>query len=370
MAIPTLRPAVGADEADAVRRVLESRWLGMGNLTQEFESRLAGLVGTRHVVAVSSGTAALHAALVTLGVSPGEEVVVPSLTFVGCAQAVVAAGATPVFCEVRPESVTIDAEDAARRITPRTRAILAVDYAGFICEEIDAVVELARGHDLLVVHDGAHAFGSASKGRPVGSLGDATCFSFDPVKNVTCGEGGAVATDDDELAERLRTFRNLGIPEGAWARRAAGRWEYGASEIGFRYMLPDLNAAIGLVQLDSLDERRERKRALLRGYRQALGDVQGLELLPGDVDSSFPFLCVARVEDGRRNELIEWLRLDGIAAGVHFVPIHLQPAFAGASLSVTEDVYARLVSLPFYDELTDADVERVAHSVRGFFANE
>src|SRR5262249_23242420 len=160
--------------------------------------------------------------------------------------------ARPVFCEVRPDSVSIDAEDAAQRITARTRAILAVDYAGFVCEDIDAVVELARRNDLLAVHDGAHALGSSSNGRPVGALGDATCFSFDPVKNVTCGEGGAVATDDDALVERLRTFRNLGIPDDAWGRRAAGRWEYGASEIGFRYMLPDLNAAIGLVQLDGL----------------------------------------------------------------------------------------------------------------------
>lgn len=348
--------------------MLESGWLGMGHLTQEFEGRLAEIVGARHVVAVSSGTAALHAVLVTLGVSPGDEVIVPSLTFVGCAQAVVAAGATPVFCEVRPETVTIDADDAARRITARTRAILAVDYAGFICEDIDAVVQLARAHDLFAVHDGAHALGSTSQGRLVGSLGGATCFSFDPVKNVTCGEGGAVATDDDALVERLRTFRNLGIPNDAWARRAAGRWEYGASEIGFRYMLPDLNAAIGLVQLDGFDERRERKRALLRGYREALAGIEGLELLNGDVDESFPFLCVARVEDGRRDELIEWLRRDSIAASVHFVPLHLQAAFGGGSLPVTEKVYAQLVSLPFFFELTDADVERVVDSVRGFFA--
>lgn len=364
--IPTLRPAVGAEEAEAVRRVLESRWLGMGELAREFERRLAEIVGARHVVAVSSGTAALHAALVTCGVAAGDEVVLPSLTFVGCAQAVVAAGAKPVLCEVRPETVTIDVEDAARRITSRTRAVLAVDYGGFICD-MDAVVELARAHDLIAVHDGAHAVGSTSKGRPVGTLGDVTCFSFDPVKNVTCAEGGAVATDDDALAERLRTFRNLGIPDDAWARRVAGRWEYGASELGFRYMLPDLNAAIGLVQLDRFDELRARKQALLRRYRHELQDVDGLELLPGDVDSSFPFLCAARVRDGTRDELIEWLRRDGIAASVHFVPIHLQPAFAGVSLPVTESLHAELISLPFFSELSDADVERVVRSVRGFF---
>jgi perosamine synthetase len=367
VSIPTLRPAVGPAEAEAVRRVLESRWLGMGHLTQELELGLAEVVGTRHVVAVSSGTAALHAALVTLGVGPGDEVIVPSLTFVGCAQAVAAAGATPVLCEVGPDTVTIDVEDAARRVTPRTRAILAVDYAGFV-SDMDAVSELARAHDVIALHDGAHALGSTYKGRPVGALGDATCFSFDPVKNVTCGEGGAVATDDDELAARLRTFRNLGIPDEAWGRRAAGRWEYGASEPGFRYMLPDLNAAIGLVQLDRFDELRERKRALLRRYRAALGDVDGLELLPGDIDSSFPFLCVARVGEGRRDELIDSLRRDGIAPSVHFVPIHLQAAFAGASLPTTERLYGELVSLPFFHEVSDAELDRVVASVRGFFA--
>ena len=365
--LPTLRPAVGAAEADAVRHVLESRWLGMGKLAAEFEHRLADVVGARHVVAVSSGSAALHTALAVAGLGPGDEVVVPSLTFVGCAQAVAAVGATPVFCEIRPDTVTIDVEDAARRITPRTRAILAVDYAGFPAD-MDGIAELARSSDLLLVHDGAHSLGSLYKGRPVGTLAPLTCFSFDPVKNVTCGEGGAVATDDERLAGRARAFRNLGLSDRPRGRRDNGQRDYDAGALGFRYQLPDLHAAIGLAQLERFDEFRERKRALLHAYRQGLADLDGLELLAGDVDSSFPFLCVVRVPDGRRDAVIEWLRDDGIAASVHFLPIHLQPAFAGQSLPVSESVYAGLLSLPLYTELADDDVERVIRSVRAFFA--
>jgi len=369
--IPIHRPAIGEAEIDAVRSVLESRWLGMGSRTVEFERRLCELLGVRHAVAVSSGSAALHLALAVVDLEQGDEVIVPSMTFVSCPQAVVAAGGRPVFCEVDPDTVTLDLADVARRITPRTRAVMPVHYGGFPCL-MDELIALAHEHDLIVVEDAAHAFGSEYRGRMVGSIGDLACFSFDPVKNITCGEGGAITTDDDRYAERLRLMRNLGVGRDSWSRREHGRpWYYEASGFGLRYHLTDVNAAIGLAQLDRFETLRARKRELLGRYRAGLEGLEGLELVAGEIETAFPFLCALRVGGGRRDELADWLETRGIQAWVHFVPSHLQPAFEGLSepLPVTEALYAELLTLPMYAELSDADVDRVVDDVRAFFAH-
>lgn len=369
--IPIHRPAIGEVEIEAVRSVLESGWLGMGSRTVEFERRLCELLGVQHAVAVSSGSAALHLALAVLGLEPGDEVIVPSMTFVSCPQAVVAAGGRPVFCEVDPHTVTLDLADVARRITPSTRAVMPVHYGGFPCQ-MDELLALAHEHDLTVVEDAAHAFGSEYRGRMVGSIGNLACFSFDPVKNITCGEGGAITTGDDERAERLRLMRNLGVGRDSWSRRGQGRpWYYEASDFGLRYHLTDVNAAIGLAQLDRLEELRARKRKLLGRYRRGLEGLDGIELIAGEIETAFPFLCALRVADGRRDELADWLETKGIQAWVHFVPSHLQPAFAGLSepLPVTEALYDELLTLPMYAELSDSDVDRVVKEVRVFFAS-
>jgi dTDP-4-amino-4,6-dideoxygalactose transaminase len=367
--IPIHRPAVGAAELEGVRRVLESRWLGMGSLAAEFERRVGELLGVPHVVAVSSGSAALHLALAVLDLRPGDEVLVPSMTFVSCPQAVLIAGGRPVFCEVDPDTVTLDLADARRRITQRARAIMPVHYGGFACN-LDEVVALAREHGLTVVEDAAHAFGSEYRGRMVGSGGDLACFSFDPVKNITCGEGGAVTTSDEAIAARLRLARNLGVSRDSWARRRDPRpWYYEAATLGFRYHLTDLNAAIGLAQLERFEELRARKRDLLRRYRAGLAGAAGVELIAGDVDTAFPFLCVLRVAGGRRDELAAALLERGIQAWVHFVPGHLQPAFeTGERLPVTEALYEELLTLPLYAELTDAEVDLVVAAVRSALA--
>jgi perosamine synthetase len=246
---------------------------------------------------------------------------------------------------------------------------MPVHYAGFPCELGD-LQKLAREHGFAIVEDAAHAFGSAYGDRMIGSIGDLTCFSFDPVKNITCGEGGAVTTDDDELARRVRLWRNLGVSRDSWSRRGELRpWYYEASATGLRSHLPDVNAAIGLVQLDRFDATRARKRALLRRYVDGLAGVDGVEPIAGDIDTAFPFLCAVRVVDGRRDGLLEHLARDGIQAWVHFVPSHHHPAFAdadGRSLPVTERLYGELLTLPLYAELTDEDADRVVASVRAF----
>jgi perosamine synthetase len=368
--IPIHRPGVGEREAEAVARVLESGWLGTGPVADELEARIAEIAGAEHVVAVSSGSAALHLAVLALDLQPGDEVVLPSLTHIAGPQAVLAAGGCLVFADVEPETANIDPEHVARLIGPRTRAVMPVHYAGFACR-MEELLALAAEHGLAVVEDAAHAFGSTYHGRPVGSLGDMTCFSFDPVKNITCGEGGAVTTNDADLAAAVASAANLGVESDSWRRREAAQpWQYEATRPGFRYQLSDVNAAIGLAQLETLDDMRERKRALLLRYREVLATIDGIEPLAGDVDTAFPFLCIARVGDGRRDDLADHLAREGIQAWVHFVPCHRQRAFSGGDedLPVTERLSEELLTLPLNHALAEDDVEVVLDAVRSFFA--
>jgi dTDP-4-amino-4,6-dideoxygalactose transaminase len=360
------RPTVGHAELDAVRAVLDSGWLGMGEVAREFERRIAELIGVSHVIGVSSGSAALHLAFAALALAPGDEVVLPSLTHVSCAHAVVAAGATPLFCDVGAETATLDPTSVVRAIGPRTRAIILVHYGGF-GSRVDDLVMVAHDHGLGIIEDAAHALGSHHDGRPLGSIGDLSCLSFDPLKNITCGEGGAIATSDAGLATQLRASRNLGIQTDSLERRRSETpWFYEAASTGMRYHLPDLNAAIGLAQLERFDERRARKQAIVRRYRDGLAEIDGIEALAGDIDVTFPFLCAARISGGRRDGVVEFLGAHGIQAWVHFVPCHLQPAFSAyaRSLPVTERLYGELVSLPLHADLDDADVDRVLAAIR------
>jgi len=368
--IPIHRPGVGEREADAVARVLESGWLGSGPVTEQFEEAIARLCDAGHVVCVSSGSAALHLAVLALELEPGDEVIVPSLTHVSGPLAVLAADGRPVFADVEVGTANLDPADVARRIGPRTRALMPVHYAGFGCR-MDELQAVAAEHGLAIVEDAAHAFGSTFRGRPIGSHGNLTCFSFDAVKNVTCGEGGAVATGDARQAASIRASANLGVAADSWRRRGDTRpWNYEAAGQGFRYQLSDLNAAVGLTQLDRLDDRRDRKRALLRRYRDGLEPIDGIEPLHGEIDAAYPFLCVVRVLGGRRDELAAHLARDGIQAWVHFVPCHHQPAFGAGhgELPVTDLLAGELLTLPLHHALTDDDVELVIDSVAAFVA--
>ena len=367
--ISVQRPSIGDTELQAVGRVFESAWLGMGALTKEFEDRLQPILGAKHVVAVNTGTSALHLALDSLGLSPGDEVVLPSLTFVAAVQAVVACRLRPVFCEVEPETLNLNVEDAMARVGPNTRVVMPVHYGGLPCD-MDLLLESARQRGLLVVEDAAHAFGSHYHGRPVGSLGDVTCFSFDPIKNITCGEGGAVTTDNDEIAARLIPRRILGIDNDTWSRYANRRnWFYHVTMPGYRYHMANINAAIGLEQLKRMDEFRARKLELVRLYDEALSGVDGLSLIRHDLNESFPFFYQVRVLGGRRDTLMEYLKELGVATGVHYIPNHIQPYFKEFSteLPITEQLFEEIMTLPLYVDLTDEDQMRVIDGVRSFF---
>jgi len=359
---------VGEAELAAVARVFESGWLGQGDVTRAFEAAVGERLGVAHLVAVSSGTAALHLALEALGLPAGSEVLLPSLTFVATPQAVLAAGLVPVFCEVDPWTLQIDLSDAARRVGPRTRAILPVHYGGAACP-VEELRALAARHDLRVVEDAAHAFGSSVDGQALGTLGDAGCFSFDPIKSLTCVEGGAVAISSGALAARVRQRRVLGMPADGWSRHTGTKgWHYDVSDRGYRAHLPNVNAAIGLAQLATFDEARARRQAIVRRYHRVLGEGSGL---PGirpvtqPSDAVCPFTYVVRVAGGRRDGLMTGLRARGIATAVEYVPNHIHSLFARPELTlpVTEGVFREILSLPLHAGLTDGEVDEVIEAV-------
>jgi perosamine synthetase len=359
--IPVSRPSVGEEELAAVRRVFASGWLGLGADVLEFEKAIGRFLGAPHVICTNTGTTALHLALDSLGIGPGDEVLVPSFTYVASAQAISATGARPVFCDIREENLNLDVEDAGRRLTPRTKAILPVHYRGIPCD-IDEIQELAAEHDLHVVEDAAHAFGSSSKGRPIGSFGEMACFSFDPIKNITCGEGGAVVFQDDGLLERLQQKRILGTDKDTWSRyRNERSWFYDVVTQGYRYHMSNINAAIGLVQLRRFDAMNRRKIEVARRYDEAFGNIDGV-VIPGNrgYEGIGLFAYMMRVRS-RRNELMDYLAARGVGSGVHYIPSHLFSFYhrEGLVLPVTEQVYREIISLPLFPDITDEEVERV-----------
>ena len=376
--IPTHRPAIGERELAAVGRVFESRWLGPGAATQAFEDALRDRLGVPHVVAVGSGTAALHLALEALDLPAGSAVLVPSLTFVASVQAILAARLTPLFCDVDVGTLQLDLDDCAVRLR-RARheggvvgAIMPVHFGGASCD-ISRLAALAEEHDLAIVEDAAHAFGSVHGGRALGTVGVAGCYSFDPIKNITCGEGGAIATASDTIAERLRAARTLGISSDGWSRHTgAASWSYTVESQGWRAHMPDMNAAIGLTQLARLPQFLERRQAIVSHYDRALAQVGGLTPVTRPNPDVCPFTYTVRVHEGRRDGLMAWLRGRGIGTLVEYIPNHLQPAFAAfrTSLPGSEHVFTEILSLPLYPELSDEDVDLVVQSVSDYLQDD
>lgn len=361
-------PDFGEAEALAARAAIESHWVGMGPRTEAFEAAIARRIGVRNVIATSSCTAALHLALAGLERDERDEVIVPSLTFAATIQAVRLAGYRPVFAEVESDTLTLDSRDVAGLLGPHIRAILPVHFAGYPCE-MEYLCDLASRFKVDVVADAAHAFGSTVRGIPVGRQGMATCFSFSSNKNISCGEGGAVVTESDALAARLRQLRFLGINRHTWERRDHEKpWYYAVTDTGFRYHMSDINAAIGLAQLERLEAFAERRRRIAATYDMALGDVPRTAPIKRDLKETIPNLYVLRVTDGLRDGLYASLREAGIICGVHYVPNHQQPAFAEfkRSLPVTEELANQVISLPLHTRLQPDQVGRVIGAVRRF----
>lgn len=362
--MPTARPDMGMDEVRAVEEVINSGWLGQGPKVDEFEGRLRDFLGASYAIAVASGTAALYLALRASGIGKGAEVLVPSMTFCASIQAIVAAGAVPVFCEIDKHTLCLDMDDAELRIGPNTRAIMVVDYGGY-APDLELISAVAGEHGLQVIEDAAHAFGTTRSGTRVG--GDTvdywhTCFSFDPIKNISCGEGGLVATANDDVASRVKIQRSLGSSADSFTRRTSGTSSYDVVEEGFRLHMSDINAAIGLVQLDRFEYFAARRKALVAQYNLHLDGAQHIQVPSVDLDSVIPFNYVIRVKNGQRDHIATLLQEQGIGNGVHYPPNHLQPYFkkyANTELPVTEQVHQEMLTLPLHTRMGRDDINRI-----------
>ncbi|MCS6927385.1 MAG: UDP-4-amino-4,6-dideoxy-N-acetyl-beta-L-altrosamine transaminase [Candidatus Binatia bacterium] len=372
------------DDADiaAVVEVLRSAWLTTGPKVAEFEGAVADFVGARAAVAVSSGTAALHTALYAAGVRTGDEVIVPAMTFVATANAVVFQGGIPVFADVHPQTLLIDPSDAEAKITPRTKAIVAVDYAGQPCD-YDALRTITDRHGLVLIADACHALGAAYKGRKVGTLADLTVFSFHPVKHITTGEGGMVVTDDPAAALTMRRFRNHGIATDHHQRTAHDTWYYEMIDLGYNYRITDFQCALGLSQLPKLPHWIARRRAIAHRYDHACSNLSlfnPLAVRP-EVDHAYHLYVVRlALEECRtsRDLIFRALRAQGIGVNVHYLPPHLHPyyqrrfGYRAGTCPVAEDVHTRLLSIPLFPGMCDQDVDtviRAMHAVEECYAS-
>ncbi len=372
--LPFARPDIGEAEVQEVVETLRSGWITTGPKTQEFERAFADAVGASHAVALSSCTAAMHLALEALGLQPGDEVITTPYTFAATAEVIRYFDARPVFVDVRPDDLTIDPDGVAEAVTERTRAILPVHIAG-LPAEMDALAAVAERHDLPIVEDAAHAFPTRYRGRTVGSLSTATCFSFYATKTLTTGEGGMLTTEDAELAARCRSMALHGLSQDAWKRYdQGGSWFYEIVAPGFKYNLSDLASALGLVQLRRSESMAERRREIAARYHDAFADEPALQPPHDREDATHAWhLYMLRLNldrlDVARDRFIDLLTERRIGSSVHFIPLHVHPyyretyGYRPEDFPVAHGEYLREISLPIHSRMTDGDVEDVVEAV-------
>jgi len=371
--LPYGRQSIEEDDIQAVVDALRSDWLTTGPKIPEFEEAFAAWLGARFAVSFSSGTAALHGAAFAAGIATGDEAITTPLTFAATANCVLYQNGTPVFADISADTLNLDPERVAAKVSPKTKALLPVDYAGHPAD-LDAMLEIADRHGLVVIEDACHALGSEYKGRRVGSIAHMTVFSFHPVKHLTTGEGGMVTTDNAAYADALRKFRNHGISSGARDRQQAGQWHYEMVLLGYNYRLTDIACALGLSQLKKLEQNLARRREIAARYTAAFREMPGIcapvvreEALPAW--HLYPVrLDLARLSAGRA-EIFRALRAENIGVNVHYIPVHLHPyyrerfGYRGGEFPVAESAYESLISLPMFHGMSDQDVEDVIRAV-------
>jgi dTDP-4-amino-4,6-dideoxygalactose transaminase len=374
--LPFAAPLLGDEEIQEVVHCLRSGWLTTGHKVKQFEREFGEFIGARHALAVNSCTAALHLALEAVGVGPGDEVITTPMTFTATAAVIEHLGARPVFADVTARTLNIDPEQIRRRLSPRTKAILPVHFAGQACD-MDAIVDIARGAGVPVIEDAAHAIPTRYNGRMVGTLSDITCFSFYATKNVTTGEGGMVVTDRDDIMERMRLMHLHGMSKDAWKRYTQnGSWSYEILAPGFKYNLTDIAAAIGIHQLRKCQAFHRRRLTIADQYDAAFADLPGISIpRVEDRESHGWHLYVIQVDPERltigRDAFIDQLIARNIGVSVHFIPLHVHPYYRERYALRPQDfpnawgAYERIVSLPIYAKMSDDDVRHVVDAVRG-----
>jgi perosamine synthetase len=371
--LPYARQTIDSADRKAVDDVLRGDWLTTGPAVASFEASLCRYTGAVHGIAMNSGTAALHSATSTLDIRPGDEVIVPAISFVASANCVLYQRGTPVFADVSRDTLNIDPADIERKITSKTKAIVAVDFAGHPCDH-DALREIAGKFGLKVISDAAHSLGATYRGRKVGTLQDLTALSFHPVKLITTGEGGAILTDDDELAKRSRSFRHHGIDVDLHARARSQSFVYDVTSLGFNYRITDISCALGSSQLLKLPDWIAKRQAIAAMYNQSLGQFPMLELPTEHADCSSAWhLYVVRIKPemltASRGEIFAALRAENIGVNVHYIPIPWLTLYANLDYRrgqwpVAEREYEKILSIPMYPGMTGEDVNDVVEAFR------
>lgn len=366
------KSCIGQEEIEAVTDVLKREYLGMGQDVNKFEKELKDFFN-RDVTLVNTGTAALHLACQGIGLKEGDEVLVQSLTYVACFQAIGATGATPIACEVNDETLTIDLKDAEIKLTPKTKAIMPVHYAGQ-CGDLEAIYEFAKKHNLRVIEDASHAFGSTYKGKRIGSVGDVICISMDGIKNITSGEGGMIITDDPVCQKIVKDARLLSVQNDTDSRYKGTRtWLFDVDRPGWRYHMSNIMAAIGYTQLKKFPMFKEIRQRLAKLYQKELDNVAGVKIIPCDYNDVVPHIFVVRITNGKRDQVKEYLNDNGIATGMHYRPNHLLSLFArnqdNNTLSHTDEIYDQLITLPLHADMNEEDVRYVCDTLKNALRN-
>jgi dTDP-4-amino-4,6-dideoxygalactose transaminase len=371
--VPLADVNFGVEEEQAVQQVVRSGWLSMGEVTKGFEQEFAAFIGAKHTLAVTNATAALHLACLAAGIGPGDEVIVPSLTFVATANAVRYTGATPVFADIEgADWLNISPASVETHITERTRAILVVHYAGFPCD-MPAIMEIAHRHNLVVLEDSAHAVGSKIDGRSLGTWGAIGCYSFFSNKNMTTGEGGMLTTDDDALAEKLRILRSHGMTSLSWDRYQGHAYSYDVVDLGYNYRIDEMRSALGRVQLRKLPAGNQRRGELTALYRELLAELAPEVQMPfGELrgTSCYHILPALLPKGTDRIRFMEALKQRGIQTSIHYPPVHNFQIYhdewekRGSTLPLTEEVAAREVTLPLYPTMSNEQAHWVVQAVK------
>jgi len=361
------KSSISRAEKKAVLNVLDKEYLGMGEEVKLFEEKIKTYLQTNMVVVcVNTGTSALHLSLSALGLKEGDEVLVPSLTYIASYQAISATGAKPISCEVVPSTLFIDIEDAKKRITENTKVIMPVHY-GSNSKEMDEVYNLAKEYDLRVVEDAAQAFGSKRDGKFVGTDGDIICFSFDGIKNITSGEGGAILSNDKAFVQKVQDGRLLGVEKDTEKRYSGQRsWDFNVNNQGFRYHMSNIMAAIGIVQIDRLKDFTVRRQNIAKRYVEFFKDVKQIQTLAFNFDEVLPHVFVIKAQ--KRDELREYLISNNIECGIHYKPNHLLTKFNTYSrLPITEKIYEEILTIPCHFDLSEREQDIVIQKVREFY---
>jgi dTDP-4-amino-4,6-dideoxygalactose transaminase len=365
------KSSITDEEVAAVAAVLREEYLGLGPHVQAFEKELNAFFGAvDNVVCAVNGTAALQLALQAVGVKAGDEVLVPTLTYLASFQAISAIGAIPVACEVNDSDGLLNIDDVKNRITKKTKAIMPVHYAGN-AGDLDAILHLAKEHGLRVVEDAAHAFGTRYKNKLIGGFGDVVCFSFDGIKNITCGEGGAIVTGDNAVIQQVKDLRLLGVMKDSDKRYARARsWDFDVVDQGWRYHMSDIMAAIGRVQLKRFPTEFKPKRMSFSSlYREKLKSIPNIKLLDIDEHNEVvPHIMPIRVLNGKRDGLREYLLAQDMQVGIHYKPNHLLTKYArpNVKLPVAEKMYSELMTLPLHVDLTPDMIEQIVKHIDTF----